>query len=96
MNEVLAFASIILPVVTAVVEAVKRGLHLDTRYAPLLSMVLGVAIGALAYPFTGLDLAERAWSGGLAGLGAMGLYDLARKKNKKLTPPPGCPLTPEG
>jgi hypothetical protein len=43
LNEVLAFASIILPVVTAAVEAVKRGLHLDTRYAPLLSMVLGMA-----------------------------------------------------
>lgn len=79
MNEVLAFATIILPIVTAVVEAVKRGLHLDTRYAPLLSIILGIAIGVLAYPFTDFGLVERLWAGALAGLGAMGLFDLGQK-----------------
>lgn len=79
MNEVLAFATVILPIVTAVVEAVKRGLHLDTRYAPLLSIILGIAIGVLAYPFTDFGLAERLWAGALAGLGAMGLFDLGQK-----------------
>ncbi len=79
MNEVLAFATVILPIVTAVVEAVKRGLHLDTRYAPLLSIILGIAIGVLAYPFTDFGLVERLWAGALAGLGAMGLFDLGQK-----------------
>jgi uncharacterized membrane protein len=73
------FATVILPIVTAVVEAVKRGLHLNTRYAPLLSIVLGVVIGALAYPFTDFGLVERLWAGALAGLGAMGLFDLGQK-----------------
>ncbi|RJX23829.1 MAG: holin [Dethiobacter sp.] len=79
MHEVLMFATVILPIVTAVVEAVKRGLHLNTRYAPLLSIVLGVVIGALAYPFTDFGLVERLWAGALAGLGAMGLFDLGQK-----------------
>lgn len=79
MNEVLAFASVILPVVVALVEVVKRGLHLDTRYAPIVALILGAVIGALAYPFTEFGLAERLWAGALAGLGAMGLFDLGKK-----------------
>lgn len=79
MNEILIFATVILPIVTAVVEVVKRALPLDTKYAPLLSIVLGIAIGALAYPFTDFGLVERLWAGALAGLGAMGLFDLGQK-----------------
>ncbi|MCL4463903.1 MAG: holin [Firmicutes bacterium] len=79
MNEVLLFASVMVPIVSALVEVAKRSLSLDTRYAPLLSLVLGVAIGALAYPFTDFGLVERLWAGALAGLGAMGLFDLGKK-----------------
>lgn len=79
MNEVLAFATVILPVVVALVEVVKRGLGLDTRYAPVVALILGVGIGALAYPFTDFGLAERLWAGALSGLGAMGLFDLGKK-----------------
>jgi hypothetical protein len=79
MNEVLIFASVMVPIVSALVEVAKRALSLDTRYAPLLSLVLGVAIGALAYPFTDFGLVERLWAGALAGLGAMGLFDLGKK-----------------
>ena len=78
MNEVLAFATVILPVVVALVEVIKRGLHLDTRYAPMVALLMGAVIGALAYPFTDFGLVERLWAGALAGLGAMGLFDLRK------------------
>lgn len=83
MDEILTFATVILPVVTAVVEAVKRGFRLESRYAPLLSLALGIAIGASAFPLTGLGTAERLWAGGLAGLGAMGLYDIALRRTSR-------------
>ncbi|HSW62353.1 MAG TPA: holin [Dissulfurispiraceae bacterium] len=83
MNDVLAFATVILPVVVALVEVVKRSLHLDTRYAPVVALLLGAVIGVAAYPFTDFGLVERIWAGSLAGLGAMGLFDLGKKISVK-------------
>jgi len=79
MNEILVFATIISPIITGVVEAVKRGLQLDTKYAPLLAIVLGVALGILGHPITDIGIGERLWAGVLGGLGSMGLYDLGKQ-----------------
>ena len=62
MNEILAFATIISPIITGIVEAVKRGLQLDAKYAPLLAIALGAVIGILASPFTDIGLLERLWA----------------------------------
>jgi hypothetical protein len=78
MNEILAFATLITPIITGIVEAVKRGLQLDVKYAPILAIALGAAIGVLAFPFTDIGAAERLWAGILGGLGSMGLYDLGK------------------
>lgn len=82
MNEILVLATIISPIVTGIVEAVKRGLQLDAKFAPLLAIVLGAIIGILAYPFTDIGLMERLWAGIFGGLGSMGLYDLGKQVNE--------------
>jgi hypothetical protein len=79
MNEILVFATLITPIITGIVEVVKRGLQMDIKYAPLLAIVLGAVIGVLAFPFTDIGTVERLWAGILAGLGSMGLYDLGKR-----------------
>ncbi|EME75209.1 hypothetical protein CHCC20335_1870 [Bacillus paralicheniformis] len=46
---------------------------------PAVSFVLGIAFGAVAYPFTDLDPVLRLWAGGFAGLAATGLFEIGAK-----------------
>ena len=48
------------------------------RFLPLISILIGLVIGALVYPFTDLEITLRLWSGFFAGAGASGLYDLSK------------------
>lgn len=58
------------------VELVKRSVNLPKNAVPVISFILGIAIGAVAYPFTELSLVLRLWSGGFAGLASTGLFEL--------------------
>ncbi|MFC4355292.1 holin [Chryseomicrobium palamuruense] len=80
MQDILIFATIVLPIVTALVELVKRSIILPKNIVPLIALVIGLLVGGVAYPFSDLDLTMRLWSGGLAGLAATGLFELAINK----------------
>ncbi len=77
LNSVLAFASTLAVVVLALVQLVKTTVNVPKNMVPLIGLVVGLVIGAVAYPFTELALVPRLWSGGLAGLAATGLFELA-------------------
>ncbi len=77
LNSVLAFASTLAVVVLALVQLVKTTVNVPKNIVPLIGLVVGLLIGAVAYPFTELMLVPRLWSGGLAGLAATGLFELA-------------------
>ncbi|MFC0525769.1 holin [Pontibacillus salicampi] len=81
MQQVLIFASVIAPFVTGLLQAVKRVTVLPKNYMPLIAVVMGVALGTVAYPFTDMGLALRLWSGAGAGLSATGLFELVQKKD---------------
>lgn len=76
MEEILILATVIAPVTTGLVQMVKSAtqekLH---NYLPLLSLVIGLLIGLAAVPFGDVELYARLWAGGIAGLGAVGLYE---------------------
>ena len=78
MLEVLAFATVLAPVITALTELVKRTALLPKNFIPLVSFIIGLGVGWAAYPFTELELVLRLWSGGLAGLAATGLFELGK------------------
>ncbi|SEO78894.1 Bacteriophage A118-like holin, Hol118 [Amphibacillus marinus] len=80
MDQVLIFATILLPVISALVEMIKLTVNLPKNIIPLLSFLIGLLIGALAYPFTDLELIMRLWSGGLAGLSATGLFEMINNR----------------
>lgn len=78
MEEVLIFATILAPILTALVQLVKKTVKLPTNIVPALSFVIGILLGAIAYPFTDLDGAAFA-SRRLCGSGSDGSF---RNRNK--------------
>lgn len=82
LNGVLAFASVLAVFVLALVQLVKNTVNLPRNIVPVVGLVIGLLVGALAYPFTPMDLVLRLWSGGLAGLSATGLFELAFNKRE--------------
>ncbi len=77
MQLVLAFASTLAVVALALVQLVKTTVNIPKNIVPVIGLVVGLLIGAAAYPFTELELVLRLWAGGLAGLSATGLFELA-------------------
>jgi hypothetical protein len=83
MTQLMLFASILAPIILAVVEAVKRTEKVSAKLLPFVALALGILIGFAAQPFTDLDLALRLWAGGLAGLAATGLFELGTNRSKE-------------
>lgn len=81
MTEVLLFATILAPIILALVELVKRSVSFPKKYIPLIALLIGVFIGFAAYPFTELQLDLRLWAGGLAGLSSTGLFELGTNRD---------------
>lgn len=80
LNNVLAFASVLAVFVLALVQLVKNTISLPRNLLPAIGVVIGLLVGAAAYPFTEMSLVLRLWAGGLAGLSATGLFELAFNK----------------
>jgi len=76
MNQILIIATIIAPVTTALVEAVKKTGYIRDNFLPLTALVIGVLLG-LAASFLPVDvpIAYLVWAGGISGLAATGLFE---------------------
>ncbi|MNV12711.1 Phage holin [compost metagenome] len=85
LTAVLAFASVLAVFVLAGVQLVKTTVNVKKNLLPVIGLVIGFVIGALAAPFTDLDLTLRLWAGGLAGLSATGLFELAFRNREGTT-----------
>ncbi|UQZ33655.1 holin [Paenibacillus sp. PK3_47] len=77
LDNVMAFASVLAVFILALVQLIKNNIKLPRNTIPFIGLMIGLLIGAVSYPFTELDLILRLWSGGLAGLSATGLFELA-------------------
>ncbi len=76
MQEILIFSTILAPIILAFFELVKRTIAIRNNLIPLAALILGLFIGAIALPFTELDLVYRLWAGAFAGLSAVGLFEV--------------------
>lgn len=75
MNNAVLVAVILAPLTTGIIEVVKQTLNVDTRYLPILSLLVGVLV-AVAIAFgTGQDVVQFVLVGIVGGLGSSGLYD---------------------
>lgn len=86
MEELLLFASILAPIVLALVQLIKKTVtenHELNHLLPLFALVVGLMVGFAATPFTDLDWTMRLWAGGIAGLAATGLFEIADNTTEK-------------
>ena len=80
MQQVLIFTTILAPIVTALVQVIKGTVKLPNNALPILSLVAGLGIGTVAFPFTDMDITLRLWAGAFAGLGGTGLYEVLKNR----------------
>lgn len=81
MADVLIFSAILAPIITALVEMVKKAINVPVNFLPVIALLIGLLIGFAAQPFTDLDYVNRLWAGGLAGLAATGLFELVKQRD---------------
>lgn len=81
MLDVLILATIIAPIVLALVELIKRTVTIKKNLIPLTAFAVGIFIGFVAYPFTDLDLVSRIWAGAFAGLSATGIFEITNYRD---------------
>ena len=79
-TEMITFATILAPIVAAIIQGVKNAAPISKNYVPLIAVVVGLILGFVAAPLTDIDVQLRLWGGGLAGLASTGLYELAFNK----------------
>lgn len=80
-EQVLLLVSVLTPIVAGVVELIKY-VGLNTKYAPLAAVFVGVGLAVL-YVFGDVDLSVRLWAGLLAGLAASGFYSNIKEQIKQ-------------
>lgn len=85
MEDILTFSTVLVPIVTALVQLVKTTINMKKRFVPLTGLIIGILIGFAAQPITDLDLVLRLWAGGIAGLSATGLFELVFNKHTGTT-----------
>lgn len=76
MDNVLFFATVLAPIILALVQLLKKTFNIKNNLISLIAFAVGIFVGFAASPFTDLDLVLRLWAGGLAGLSATGLFEL--------------------
>lgn len=81
MEQITAFATVLIPIIAALVQLVKIAVNMPKRFVPVIGLVIGLLVGMFAAPLTDLDLILRLWAGGIAGLSATGLFELAFNKH---------------
>lgn len=81
MADVLIYASILTPIIIALVEVIKKAVNIKDNFIPAMSLVVGLAIGYLGMNFTELDLINSLWAGALSGLSAVGLFEVGKKRD---------------
>lgn len=80
MEQVLIFATIVSPIILALVELIKKTMVIKVNYIPAIALFIGLTVGFLAYPFTDLAMDLRLWAGAIGGLAATGLFELGSKR----------------
>ncbi|MUV06897.1 holin [Planococcaceae bacterium Storch 2/2-2] len=83
MEEILMFSTVLAPIVVGMTELIKRTTVVPERYLSVVALFCGLVIGVLAVPFTELDVYIRLWSGALAGLASVGLFELSTTPRKE-------------
>ena len=81
MADILILTSILVPIITGLVEMIKKAMNVPLNFIPVIALLVGLLIGFAAAPFTDLDYVNRFWAGGLAGLASVGLFEVVKQRD---------------
>ena len=83
MQQILITAGVVAPIISAIVNVFKTQFKLDGKQVSALALGLGIIVG-IAYAATIVHghYAAYGWGGLIAGLSAIGYYELAFKNKK--------------
>jgi len=59
MNGVLVFATVLVPIILALVELLKRTFTVKDNFIPLIALVIRMVIGLATTPYTDLDVVHK-------------------------------------
>jgi membrane-associated PAP2 superfamily phosphatase len=80
MNVMLQYATLLTPILTALMQVIKLSFPLKKNWVPAINLVIGIVLGAAGTVFTDLDLVHRLWAGAFAGLSSVGLFEIFNKR----------------
>lgn len=76
-------AMMMVAIVLAVAEVLKKTFNLNTQYMPITSVVIGIFIGLVLWPLAEFPLYVMLISGFIAGLTVSGTFDLLKAAKKE-------------
>ncbi|MDM8212775.1 hypothetical protein QUW13_02655 [Enterococcus hirae] len=80
LRNLLLTATGLAPLVSAMVELYKRKMDIQGLALPICGILTGIAIGGLfAMSFFPAEVIAYAWAGFIAGLAAVGVYEIGKK-----------------
>lgn len=83
LTNIFTLAAIMVAIIIAVAEVLKKTFNLDTQYMPITSVVIGIFIGLVLWPLSAYPVYVMLMSGFIAGLTASGTFDLLKAAKKE-------------
>jgi len=83
LTNIFTVAAIMVAIVLAVSEVLKKTFNLNTQYMPITSVVIGIFIGLVLWPLSDYPVYVMLMAGFIAGLTASGTFDLLKAAKKE-------------
>lgn len=83
LTNIFTVAAIMVAIVLAVSEVLKKTFNLNTQYMPITSVVIGIFIGLVLWPLAEYPMYVMLMAGFIAGLTASGTFDLLKAAKKE-------------
>lgn len=83
LTNIFMIAMMMVAIVLAVAEVLKKTFNLNTQYMPITSVVIGIFIGLILWPLAEYPMYVMLMAGFIAGLTASGTFDLLKAAKKE-------------
>lgn len=83
LTNIFMIAMVMVAIVLAVAEVLKRTFNINTQYMPITSVVIGIFIGLVFTPLSDYPVYVMLIAGFIAGLTASGTFDLLKAAKKE-------------
>lgn len=82
-TNIFMIAMVMVAIVLAVAEVLKKTLNINAQYMPIMSVMIGIFIGFILWPLSNYPVYVMLIAGFIAGLTASGTFDLLKAAKKE-------------